>query len=119
MDERHHTDLSLITDRPTVQVRAGDFPPHCFAYRVEDESMNGGRRPLPQGTFVIIDPTREPKHDDLVLMYEPGAIPAVRQYFIVGSSAYACTTGIKIDPRPLPQEHVIGVVRGSYMTYDE
>lgn len=119
MKGKHRDPHALIGERRIIQVRAGDFSPQCFGYTIDDRSMDGGSRPLARGTIAIVDPGREPKHENLVLIYEPDSDPVVRQYLRDGAATYTQTTGTTLPARALDSAHIIGVVRGSYTLFDD
>lgn len=109
----------VARDRESVQLSDSKLGPECFAVELLDNSMASGEKPLYKGQIVIIDPTRTPRHTDIVLIMEPGAKPMIRQYWEEGAEVLARATAGNLPPRALDRRHVVGVARRAVTNLDD
>ncbi|HWK53121.1 MAG TPA: S24 family peptidase [Hyphomicrobiales bacterium] len=79
-----------------------DVTEGMFALRVVGEVMLNpvGAPSFPEGTIIIVNPKKSPKHRSLVVVREPGKAPIFRKLSIVGDDRYL----LPLNPRYEPEK---------------
>ena len=105
-------DLAIIT---AEQIMREATPKGRFIWIAEDDHMASGPMPSPRGHHVLIDPTAQHLHEDMVLAVVAGHRPMLRRYTEDGDIAYLVTATGALPPRPVKDDiEIIGVAITSF-----
>lgn len=105
-------DLPIIT---AEQIMREATPKGRFIWIAEDDHMASGPMPSPRGHHVLIDPTAQHLHEDMVLAIVAGHRPMLRRYTEDGDMAYLVTATGALPSRLVTDDIlIIGVAITSF-----